>query len=84
MRDRVADGGRASPETVFRHVSVVSWTVLSSSGTKFSGLCLGPTFEAQVLESGKSVTGPGFPQGDPVYSFLFFQLYVNYFLNCLT
>ena len=60
MRDKVADAGRASSKTVFRHLSVVSWTVHLSSGTKFSGMCLGQTFEAQVLESGESVTEPGF------------------------
>ena len=30
-------------------------------------MCLGQTFEAQVLESGESVTGPGFPQGNPEF-----------------
>ena len=80
MRERVADGGRASSETVFRHLSVVSWTVHLSYGTKFSGMCLGQTFEAQVLESGESVTGPGFPQGDLYILFYFFKYISNTFL----
>ena len=73
MRDMVVDGRRASSETAFRHLSVVSWTVHPSSGTKFSGMCLGQTSEAQVLESGESVTGPGFPQGDLYILFYFFK-----------
>lgn len=30
-------------------------------------MCLGQTFENSASESGKSVTGPGFSQGDPEF-----------------
>ena len=30
-------------------------------------MCLGQTFETQPQKSGKSVTGPGFSQGDPEF-----------------
>lgn len=39
-------GGRASPETMPRHLSVVSWIVHPNSGSEFSGMCLGQTFES--------------------------------------